>query len=169
MINGLLNFKIHTMPSEKMKYIMQRANAVQVMRSDIELSPLKMEIETIFNPRNIDEDCDAIARLLWPYRDRIRSLMDEGKYHDAFTLFYEILESLSYHFVKDEHYDHFDDMYSPDYTCADMMRDIITKVKAGVVPEADRQYLSDMMDRIADMEAYDEYGSPFAISDWLRR
>lgn len=43
------------MPSEKMKYIRQRMK--EKARTDIELTPLKAEIETVFNERNIDEDC----------------------------------------------------------------------------------------------------------------
>ena len=37
-------------------------------RTDIELTPLKVEIESVFSERNIDDDCDTIARLLSPYR-----------------------------------------------------------------------------------------------------
>ncbi len=65
-----------------------------------------------------------------------------------FTLFYEILESLSYHFVRDEHYCHFDDMYSPGYTCGDMLDAIVKKLKDGVVAESDLKYLSEAMDKV---------------------
>lgn len=91
------------MPSEKMKYILRRAR-LQALRTDIPLSPLKKEIEEVFNPRNIDQDCDAIASLLSPYDDLVTEKMKEGKYREAFEIFLEILESLSYHFVKDEQY-----------------------------------------------------------------
>ena len=57
------------MPSEKMKYIRQRM--AEKPRTGIELTPLKAEIETVFNKHNIDEDCDTIARLLSPYRKRL--------------------------------------------------------------------------------------------------
>ena len=49
-----------------MSYIRQRME--DKSRTDIELTPLKAEIETIFNKRNINEDCDTIADLLSPYR-----------------------------------------------------------------------------------------------------
>ena len=45
-----------------MSYIRQRMN--NTSRTDIELTPLKAEIETIFNESNIDDDCDTIASLL---------------------------------------------------------------------------------------------------------
>lgn len=110
------------MPSEKLKYIRQRLKDYEfVPRTDIELTPLKEEIERIFVKGNIDDDCDKIARLLRPYEEDVQSLMDSDNYKEAFNLFYEILESLSYHFVNDEHYCHFDDMYSPDFICDTMM------------------------------------------------
>ncbi|ADY35793.1 hypothetical protein Bacsa_1214 [Phocaeicola salanitronis DSM 18170] len=58
------------MPSEKMRYICQRMK--DKSRTDIELTPLKAEIESIFNESNIDEDCDTITRLLSPYRKTVR-------------------------------------------------------------------------------------------------
>lgn len=53
------------MASEKMKYILRRAEQ-SALRTDIELSPLKREIESIFDPRNIDMDCNMISSLLCP-------------------------------------------------------------------------------------------------------
>ena len=73
--------------------------------------------------------------MLNPYKVQIRELLDQGEYHETFTLFYEILESLSYHFVKDEHYCHFDNMYTPDCTSGDMLDAIVRKVKEGVVAD----------------------------------
>ena len=99
------------------------------------MTPLKEEIEAIFNPGNIDDDCDRIADLLYLFKVQIGELLDKGEYHEAFTLFYEILKSLSCHFVKDEHYCHFDDIHSPDYTCGDMLDTIVRRVKEGVVTE----------------------------------
>ena len=156
-----------TMPSEKMKYILRRA-AKSAMRTDIPMSPLKEEIESIFNPNNIDDDCDTIASLLYPYKMKLDNLMSTGKYHEAFQCFYEILESLSYHFVKDEHYCYFDDMYSPDYTCAGILKSIISEIKSGKVPVEDVAFLDGSMTKIAKMAAYEDYGSPFCVSDWER-
>ena len=50
------------MPSEKMRYIRQRM--AEKPRTDIELTPLKAEIEAVFSPSNLDEDCRTMARLL---------------------------------------------------------------------------------------------------------
>ena len=127
------------------------------MRTDVEKAPLKEKIEAVFNPSNIDDDCDKIAGLLAPNKVQIGELLDKREYHEAFTLFYEILESLSYHFIKDERYCHFDDMYSPDYTCGDMLDAIVKKVKDGVVAESDLKYLAETMDQVFQQSAAKEF------------
>lgn len=104
-------------------------------------TPLKREIESIFSPRNIDTDCDTIASLLCSFKEVINEDMAKGNYHQAFDAFLEILESLSYHFVEDEHFCYFDDMYSPDYTCSDMLKSIIAQIKTGKVPAEDVDFL----------------------------
>lgn len=131
------------------------------MRTNIKLSPLKREIEAIFNPRNIDTDCDTIANLLCSFKEVINKDMSKGT-------FLEILESLSYHFVEDEHFCYFDDMYSPDYTCSDIFKYIIAQIKTGKVPADDVAFLDKGIAKIATMEAYEDYGSPFCVMDWRK-
>lgn len=94
--------------------------------------------------------------------------MDSDNYIEAFNLFYEILESLSYHFVNDEHYCHFDDMYSPDFICDTMMTMIINRIEKGRVQEDELKSLSDAMSKIEKMEAYTDYCCPFAVQTWNR-
>ena len=57
------------MPSEKMRYIRRRME--DKPRTDIEPTLLKAEIEAVFHKRNIDGDCDTIARLLEPHRKSV--------------------------------------------------------------------------------------------------
>ena len=152
------------MPSEKMRYIRQRMK--DKARTDIELSPLKAEIEAIFNKRNIDEDCDTIARLLTSYRKAIRESLNQGNYADAITVLLEVLESLTYHFMEDEHYDYFDDIYSPDYVCQDMMEAIIAIIKNEKFPDAELQQLKEGMKKLKHTEAYEDYGAPYALNIW---
>jgi len=80
------------MPSEKMKYILRRAEQ-SALRTDIALSPLKKEIEQVFSPSNIDQDCDTIDRLLTPFEDIISDNMSQGKYHEAFEVFLKSLKA----------------------------------------------------------------------------
>ena len=149
-----------------MSYIRQRME--DKSRTDIELTPLKAEIETVFNKRNIDEDCDTIANLLAPYRKAVRELLSQGNYAEAVTILLEVLESLTYHFVEDEHYNYFDDMYSPDYVCQDMMEAIINAIKSGNFPAAELQQLKDGMEKLAQTEAYEDYGVLYALNIWRK-
>ena len=154
------------MPSEKMRYIRQRMK--EKARTDIELTPLKAEIEAIFSERNIDEDCDTIARLLSSYRKTIRESLSQGNYTEAITTLLEIFESLTYHFVEDEHYNYFDDMYSPDYVCKDMMEAVVDAIKSGNFPDEELQRLKEGMEKLKYAEAYEDYGVPYALNIWRK-
>ena len=123
-------------------------------RSDIEQAPLKAEVEAVFNKRNLDEDCDTIASLLGPYRKTIRESLSQSKYDEAVTILLEVLESLTYHFVEDEHYNYFDDMYSPDYVCQNMMENIIKVIKGGNFPDEELQRLKSGLEKLEQTEAY---------------
>ena len=59
-------------------------------------------------------------------------------------------------------------MYSPDYVCYDILKDIIGKIKDGIVTEADVKYLSGAMGKIEKMESCESYGTPFVVSEWCR-
>lgn len=154
------------MSSEIMRYIRQRM--ADKPRTDIELTPLKVEIEAVFSKQNLDEDCDTIARLLSPYRKMVNESLSQGNCADAVTVLIEVLESLTYHFVEDEHYDYFDDMYSPDYVCKDMMEAVINSIKSGIFPDAEKLRLKDALEKLMQTEAYENYGSPFALDVWER-
>ena len=126
----------------------------------------KNKIEAIFSERNIDEDCDTIARLLSPYRKTIRESLNQGSYAKAVTILLEVLESLTHHFVQDEHYNYFDDMYSPDYVCQDMMEAVIDAIKGGNFPDVELQHLKDGLDKLKHTEVYEDYGTPYALNIW---
>ena len=126
----------------------------------------KNKIEAIFSKRNIDEDCDTIARLLSPYRKMVRESLNQGSYAEAVTILLEVLESLTHHFVQDEHYNYFDDMYSPDYVCQDMMEAVIDAIKGGNFPDVELQHLKDGLDKLKHTEAYEDYGTPYALNIW---
>lgn len=87
-------------------------------------------------------------------------------YANAVTVLLEVLESLTYHFVEDEHYNNFDDIYSPDYVCQDMMKAIIDIIKIGNFPDGELQRLKDGLEKLKHTEAYEDYGVPFALDVW---
>ena len=152
------------MSSEKMRYIRQRM--ADKPRTNIGLTPLKAEIEAVFSKRNIDEDCYTIAGLLAPYREAVRESVNQGNYAEAVTILLEVLESLTYHFVEDEHYNYFDDMYSPDYVCQDMMEAVIDSIMTGNFPHAEKLRLKEGLEKLIRTEAYEDYGVPYALNMW---
>lgn len=152
------------MPSEKMRYIRQRM--AEKPRTDIELTPLKAEIEAVFSKHNLDDDCDTIACLLSPYRKAVNESLSQGNFSDAVTVLLEVLESLTYHFVEDEHYDYFDDMYSPDYVCQDILEAIINAIKSENLPAEELQRLKDGLEELKHTEAYEDYSTPYALHLW---
>lgn len=149
-----------------MRYICQRM--AENSRTDIEQTPLKAEIEAVFSKCNIDEDCDTIARLLSPYREAVNESISQGNYADAITILFEVLESLTYHFVEDEHYNYFDDMYSPDYVCQDMMEAVIAAIKNWNFPDEELQRLTEGLEKLKYAEAYENYGTPLALGVWVK-
>ena len=143
-----------------------RQRMAEKPRIDIELTPLKAEIEAVFSKHNLYDDCDTIACLLSPYRKAVNESISQGNYADAVTVLFEVLESLTYHFVEDEHYDYFDDMYSPDYVCQDMIKFIIDAIKNKKLPDTELLRLKDGLKKLKYTEAYEDYGVPFALDLW---
>lgn len=152
------------MPSEKMKYIRQRMK--DKPRTGIELTLLKVEIEAVFSKRNIDDDCDTIASLLPPCRKTTRESLSQENYAEAVTILIKVLESLTYHFVEDEHYNYFDDMYSPDYVCQDMMKTVIDAIKNGNFSDVELKRLNEGLDKLKHTETYEDYGVPYDVLEY---
>ena len=152
------------MPSEKMRYIRRRME--DKPRTDIELTPLKEGIELAFSKLNIDEDCGTIADLLLPYQENMYRYLISGNYSDAVTILLEVLESLTYHFVEDEHYTYFDDMYSPDYVCDEMMKWMIEAIQEDRVPAEEMKRFEKGMEKLMQTKAYRDYGNPYAAYLW---
>lgn len=98
MLNEIRN-SLNAMSSEKMRYILCRRE--ETSRTDVEMTPLKESIETIFCEQNLDDDCDTIARHMCSYLEYIRDFLKDGDYDSAVYMFLELMESLAYHFVED--------------------------------------------------------------------
>lgn len=163
MLNEIRN-SLNAMSSEKMRYILCRRK--ETPRTDIEMTPLKESIEAIFCEQNLDNDCDTIARHMCSYLEYIMDFLKDGDYDSAVYMFLELMESLAYHFVEDEHYGYFDDLYSPDYVSERMMTEFIKQIKAGNLPEENLIQLRDGMQKLMETEAYKGYYVPAAVSMW---
>lgn len=61
-------------------------------RTDIELTPLKVEIEAVFSKLNLYDDSDTIARILLPCRESVNESLCQGNYAEAVTILLGVLE-----------------------------------------------------------------------------
>ena len=122
----------------------------------IQLNP---RYEAIFDSRNIDQDCDKIAGLMSVEGNFIKEALDAGLYKQAVTVYLQLLKSMCKHFVEDEHYCYFDDMYSPEYT----MQWIYEAIQKHEMDAESQALLVDGHKEILQSECYEDYGSPSYI------
>lgn len=129
------------------------------------LFPVNQAIESIFSPKNIDKDCRSISRLMMPVENAIEQYLFDGMYADAVELFLQLVDSMCYHFVADEHWNYFDDLYSPEYDadwCWKQIRGNLDKF-----PEALLDELEEGLIDLSVTEAFQDYCCP-RIGGWLR-
>ena len=122
----------------------------------IQLNP---RYETIFAPANIDQDCDRISDLMSPEANLIKEALDAGLYKQAVTMYLQLLKSMCKHFVEDEHYCYFDDMYSPEYT----MQWIYEAIRKHDIDAESQALLEEGHKEILQSECYEDYGYPSYI------
>lgn len=125
------------------------------------LIPLNADYEMrIFNSRNIGWDCDQIWHLMLEENKRIERLAEQGDYQEAALRFMQMTKSMCRHFVEDEHYNYFDDMYSPEYAIDDLIDLFAGLDKTGKLPVETKEYLEKAWQEIKETECYQDYGLP---------
>ncbi len=127
--------------------------------------PLNQAIESIFLPKNIDKDCNKISRMLLPVENAIEQSLIDGDYVGSVAIFLQMVDSMCYHFVADEHWNYFDDSYSPAYDadrCWKHIRGYLEKF-----PEALFDELEEGLIDLSETEAFQDYCCP-GIGGWLR-
>ena len=136
----------------------RRMEAEKEARSIIPLNP---DYETrIFNSRNIGWDCDQIWHLMLEENKRIERIAEQGDYQEAALRFMQMTRSMCRHFVEDEHYNYFDDMYSPEYAIDDLI-DLFSRLdKDGKLPIETKEYLDKAWQEIKETACYQDYGLP---------
>ena len=122
----------------------------------IQLNP---RYEAIFDSRNIDQDCDKIAGLMSVEGNFIKEALDAGLYKQAVTMYLQLLRSMCDHFVEDEHYSYFDDLYSPEYT----MQWIYNAIQKHEIDAESQALLEEGHKEILQSECYEDYGCPSYI------
>ncbi len=123
--------------------------------------PLNDDYERrIFNKRNVGWDCDHIWHLMLEENRNIERLVKGGHYMEAALSFMQLTKSMCRHFIIDEHYRYFDDMYSPEYAINDLMELFERLAKEGKLPDNVREYLLEAWKEIEDTECCKDHGLP---------
>ena len=91
--------------------------------------------------------------------DFVKEALDAGLYKQAVTVYLQLLKSMCKHFVEDEHYCYFDDMYSPEYT----MQWIYEAIQKHEIDAESQALLDDGHKEILQSECYEDYGVPSYI------
>lgn len=103
-------------------------------------------------------DCNLIWQLMLEENKYIEWLAEQGDYQEAALRFMQMTKSMCRHFMEDEHYIYFDDMYSPEYAI-DNLIDLFTSLgKAGKLPEETKEYLHRAWQEIKGTACYEDYG-----------
>ena len=90
--------------------------------------------EEIVTQRNLDPDCEAIGHLLERFGEKfILSALEDAQYSIAVDNYLQMLDSLTEHFIADEHWCWFDDFYSPDYTVSRIWDEFIPHMRSGAL------------------------------------
>ena len=122
----------------------------------IELNP---QYEKIFDIRNIDDDCNKIANMMSSEAAFIKEAMDTGLFKQAVTMYLQLLKAMCIHFVDDEHYCYFDDLYAPEY----IVQGLFEKLQICNLDFETAMILKEGHDEIMQTECYQEYGYPTYI------
>jgi hypothetical protein len=120
--------------------------------------------DDIFAPCNLDPDCDTIGRLLYDYGEKfILSALKDGEYAIAVGNYFLMLDSLTMHFIEDEHWCWFDDYYSPDYTVRSIWDKLVPYIRSEALAGESLEDLEAGLAEIEASEAYQEYHVPSMI------
>lgn len=121
------------------------------------LIPINADYERIFDPRNIDMDCDFIANLMQTESLNIKRLVKGRKYQEAALRFLQMTKSMCRHFIEDRHWEYFDDMYSPEYVINDLIKLFNGLAKQGELPASVMGFLHEAWKEIEDTECCKGY------------
>lgn len=117
--------------------------------------------EDVFIPRNRDWECETIGRLLFEYGEKfIEPALSDGMYALTVKRYLQMLDSLTVHFVADEHWTYYDDLYFPNHAVSYIWEQFVPHIRSGKLTGEDLKTLEDGLALIAQTEAYQNYGIP---------
>ena len=102
--------------------------------------------------------------MLYDYGEKfILSALEDGEYAVAVGNYLQMLESLTRHFIADEHWRWFDDLYSPDYTVSRIWDEFVPHIRFGALTGESLEELDAALAETEASEAYQEYHKPSMI------
>jgi hypothetical protein len=120
--------------------------------------------EDVFLPGNLDWECETIGQLLFAYGEKfIEQALEDGMYALAVQWYLQMLDSLTVHFVEDEHWTYFDDLYFPNHAVSHIWEQFIPHIRSGKLAGEDLIVLQEGLAKIAQTETYQNYGVPSGI------
>ena len=120
--------------------------------------------EDVFIPGNLDWECETIGQLLFEYGEKfIEPALADGMYSLAVRCYLQMLDSLTVHFVEDEHWTYFDDLYVPNHAVSHIWEQFVPHIHSGKLTGEDLKTLEEGLALIAQTEAYQNYGLPARI------
>ena len=120
--------------------------------------------EEIFVPCNIGPDCDTIGQLLFEYGEKfIEPALKGGMYSLAVKWYLQMLDSLTVHYIQDEHWTYYDDLYFPDQAVHYIWKQFVPHIRLGKLAGEDLKTLEDGLALIEQTEAHRNYGIPSGI------
>ena len=121
--------------------------------------PLNEDYETkIFARSNVGWECDLISFLMHDENERIKALANRGEYQEAALRFMQLAKSMCRHFISDEHYCYFDDLYSPEYAIGYLVDFFNELANEGKLPDETKEYLKEAWQEIMESECHQSYG-----------
>lgn len=126
----------------------------------LSLIPINPDYEKFFAKHLIGWNCSRISNLMYAESRNIEGLLNSGKHKEAALRFMQLTKSMCRHFISDEHWCYFDDMYDPDYvvrTLCDNFRESMTEGKLDIDTI---EYLKAAWKEIIEMESYKSYYVP---------
>lgn len=134
------------------------------MYSKHSIIPMNPEYERkIFSRNNIDFECDTIWHLMLNEEEKIKKLIETGNIQTAALLYMQLAKSLCIHFVDDEHYNYFDDMYNPDYVLTSLTEKFNKLNLSGGLQKSTKTFLRKAWKEIQETEAFCNYGVPSCV------
>jgi hypothetical protein len=134
---------------------------VAAEREDSSVIPLNKQIEQrIFTDYVVGEDGDVLDVNFRAEFRKVDELLGKGQQRDAALYAMQLIKSLCRHFVLDEHWNCFNDWYSPDYSVGDLMARFEKLYVEGKLNEDVVEYLRSAWKEIREEESYKDYGYP---------